>query len=494
MRSRARRRTAGALVVAATLVVAASCTSGAIDTETSAPPTRYGSLDAFVAALDPDVPIVESTLHSAQISEPSPTVRIWSDGRYAVTFGTVHLPFDVESNTALAGVVVEGHVDATMLDTNLTALMEADIADLASSIATTECPIIMDGGTSRYTLTSPTATREIQPCDAWSRDEYPAPLDLAAELAAAARNDQSDLVAAYRDYGSGLRAFERADWDESSLVVGTIARIDVTEPRLAFEVDEVLVGTTEPRRYALVGDDFDRTRPDELALFERAQPGDRVMALVGPETDVYPLGFLDGGDLVVTEPSNSVLSLGHLGFVAVEHELYVETGVECELSDFYRPDRDEELSSRDALIEIATREAAIDLRTEWIQEARAELPTGTNLVSTTLTGIGSDEIAIVTDGAGTYLTHARQAPRPDDRDTRTLRIWVPEGLLDLQVWVAPDNVTTGCGAMEFGPLASSFGDLVATIATEVEPGVPGRNDPVLRITVDIQTGDYTIEP
>ncbi len=468
--------------------VAGACSPGDDASTTS----WTDDLAGFREALDPEQPIIEAEFRAGMVNWPERTVRLWSDGRYRITFGTVDLPLGGAVD-ALADVELQGWVHSEAIDGYLSALMHTDVVRLAGEIADAECPIITDAGWSRYTLTSVAASASMVPCAAWRGRDFPSPLDLAAELIASATDERREEMFDYLHYGSGLSVFAREDWTDQALVAGSIARIDLAEPRLAFVVDEILIGATERNRFAIVGDEFDGITPEERSLLEAAQPGDRTIAIVEDDGGVYPLGFLDAsGELIVTGPSHSRLSLGHLGFVASTYELYLHAGVQCRLSRFHIPDPGIALDPLESLQELAERTAAVEARRVWVKRAADPKDPGADLLTVAVTGIAPDIAAIITDGDGNYLGHVKQADRTENRDARTTHMPVEEPPGTLQVWLVARQLTDECHKVEFGSVAETIGELLLTIDLDVDGDA---NEPIpTAISINLATGDYSVEP
>lgn len=247
------------LIVLAAAVVAVGAACSPTGTDPDDQSTTDADLDELIAVFDQDVAVIEWNSPLAIAGLPNTTTRIWSDGRYEMTFGS-SLQRDREAT--LAGAVVAGRVGAGPLAGLLSLLLESDLDAEANAIESAECPEVIDGAPPSVTITGPGASRRLRPCDAWRIDEYPPLLAAATGLYIAARDDQPEVVSRYLHYDAGLLRVENGDWVVDALVVGTMVAVE--QRSVEFDVEDVLVGVAEHETYTLVG--TDRMRPTESTL------------------------------------------------------------------------------------------------------------------------------------------------------------------------------------------------------------------------------------
>ena len=429
------------------------------------------------AAASPEVLLVEALLESPERAEqPSLQVSVWADGRYLISFGPPTLRYGGVLETALADARVVGGLGAGIADAFFSELRATDVEALDEASGVVACP---DAATrrDRYTLTTNLASRSFVLCGKVP-DADAAPLvRTAADVVAAALGDQRDRIDAYLGYGSALDTMATLDWTAAALVLGTITDIDLTEPRLVFETDEVVAGALDRRSLAVPIAGFVGVRPDEAALLAAARPGDAILALVGEEGEVRNAGFLDGdGSVEVTDPSPGFFSLGHAADVAAELELYAAISVPCAYSVFARPTADGRLGPLESLAEIALREQAIAQRSSWIDGLeRSEADT----FGVLFTQMTRGEVVVVTDREGRHLGDARPAERT--RRNAEIRRYSPDA--PIQVWTVPENETRGCDRAEYGEIARAAGTLVLEI-----PPDELEFDRALMLQLNLRTG------
>lgn len=443
-----------------------------------------GDAPSDPAALPTDRPLIERYSALALAGLPNTLTEVWGDGRYTITFENVPV-------ATVAGII-EGPLEEATITGMLAAdtmrdfvelLAAADLRSFASELAEVECPVVIDGASSRYRLTNGGASVETRPCEAWSLDEYPPLLRAAAELTIAAEQDRPEDYWRHLRYASSLDQIGSADWSEQALVSGVVTAADADGGTLSFDLATIVAGETGATAYVLApGSIDDDVQPDELALLSSATAGDRVVALVrGSAAEL--VGFLDdAGGIEVTSISHSALSLGHAAVVAtrmppgpappscpgVEHALALD-------AEFSAP--------LDALVRIARDADTARRRTAFIKTGR-DL-TVDHEKPANFRPLTEGEVIVVTDGDGSYLGHLRAKDR--HRDHTTIRIL--GDLHPIVVWRVPAEALEGCNRHEFGLVARAAGSLAAEI-----PADRVATDPAFGLDVNLETGRFGFGP
>ncbi len=476
----ARRTTLIGLVAA---LAVAACSSGEAQPMDS-PTTTRSPLAEYVSALHPDIPVIQSTIRPGRSPLPQQSVEVWADGRYRVTFGDPTLIYGGVLPNALRGASVEGSFDPPALEPYLTGLMRADIEALAASVEDGECGVELEMPARSYTLTTPVSSRKVDPCLSQATADLPAPLDVGAALIDRALDEQRNAVNAYLGYGSALDTMAAVDWRRAGLVGATIAEMDVESRSMELRVDDVLAGNVAEDRYEVAAAAFDDLRPDEETALAAAAAGDRVLALIDEGGGVRHVGFLDAaGALLITGSSGGVFSLGHAAEVASDFALFEEITLTCPLSQFARPNGAALLGPMEAITEVALRERAAVVRTDWIRE-ETRLPR-VDTIFMAFTKMTPDEVVVVTDPDGHTLAHAR----PDERLVAGAEAHRVQWADALQVWTLPAEHLAGCHRAEFGLIAQSRGRLVVE-----RPGDQLSFDRSLGFGVNIKRGRVGIGP